>query len=346
MAFGVVDTTMGSATTPMPIKHMKFQVGDIVKSIGDGEETGYFVGLATVMGYRADDSEFELEVLRHDGQIGGGRAYQGRPLWRCIEASLELVKQAKKVSQKTLDKQLIKKRNTFLKQYRVEFMRVRKHELVDRLDILTGERLVVRTKMLYLTSRWFRSKKEIGQYEIFLDCLRDEVLMINITKNSHLGEYDGPCIKNTHPCFGNIYDDIFNELNKKQFSELVTDCIDFAMTPNVEDGYISWGGFFERAKLLPKGYSYKKRLTDLGETHFLTPILGGLPQSQLSVNILQSVLSSDVSDLYPSSLLQAQQRQLEERRRDNIRRFSDLVISEVSSVATTGDTNYESDIAD
>lgn len=149
---------------------------------------------------------------------------------------------------------------TLQNKFKKEVTRLNTIPLLDSWWIDDERRLVVKTKDLIIRKSRWRKDRVAGQYLIRFDFrttqgLLDNVRVLNITKR--FNDYDSPTISHTKPCWGNIRNDIYLDLQTGNVYDLVNDMIGYICSPNDSAGFVAhpskgseyaWEHWFDRAK--------------------------------------------------------------------------------------------------
>ncbi len=210
------------------------------------------------------------------------------------------VREAKKqTSNLARDIRELKKKKRELEAETTEEKEQRAHNVV--LDVLKipgirdievdeKKRIFITTDEIMINKDYWKEPRNAGKYQILVDfyqphhsIIPDGVRVLNITKR--FLEYDHPCIKDTHCCWGTIAQDIVKDFKDRDLLELVVDLLLYISSPKDDSGWITyskkppeerhkqgWEQFLEFAKPMPKNFSFLKyekqketySLTDMG----------------------------------------------------------------------------------
>lgn len=144
-----------------------------------------------------------------------------------------------------------------------------------RLVFFVENCLRVRTKVIYIKMPYWEKRRKAGIFDILIPFEEGSKILIKNITHTHEGIYDSPTIKRAEPCWGNIGDDISNDLYFFEFYELIKDIIDFLKSTQVSNGYLAydgeledeydssdmaWDAFFSSLEKHPPGYSIEKYL--------------------------------------------------------------------------------------
>lgn len=147
---------------------------------------------------------------------------------------------------------------------------------IENIEVDEEKRIFITTNEIMITKEYWKEPRNAGQYQILIDfyqarhsIVRNGVRVLNITKR--FLEYDHPCIKDTHCCWGTIEQDIVKDYKDRDLLELVVDLLLYISSPNDDSGWITyskkppterhkqgWEQFLEFAKPMPKNFSFLK----------------------------------------------------------------------------------------
>ena len=139
--------------------------------------------------------------------------------------------------------------------------------LFESIHIDAKKRIVVTTKPISVKMKEpivegsiekVEVEKVAGKYQIRIDFsqenAREGIEIINITQRFE--GYQSPTISGTRCCLGDFSSDLQRDFDTCDLHELISDLIDYIASPNDKNGYTRWVFFFEKAKPLPKNYSF------------------------------------------------------------------------------------------
>jgi len=139
-----------------------------------------------------------------------------------------------------------------------------------------GEDIVFETKELFVSDFYMDCKAKIkrktkkprllGGFTIVLNISKTNIMMAVANRDFNSDGYDLPTIQQNRCCWGNIYEDIKNDLRDLKISEFINDMIGYLESPHNRSAFIRWKRYFadqEKRKLkrLPKA---DQRIITLG----------------------------------------------------------------------------------
>ncbi|MFA5013961.1 MAG: hypothetical protein WC549_00270 [Actinomycetota bacterium] len=229
-----------------------------------------------------------------------------------LDKKLKTIAKTKGQLEEKYKKLMQTKRSELVEEHRKLITQLKLNTLVEKIEVDTKKRLVVTTRLIKVKAdKWLRAK-ELGVFQIRIDFSKSSfdqgIEILNITKR-HDGGYDSPTINNTHPCWGNLKNDIDKEFKEKDYYELIVDLIDYISSPNIDAGYVkSWGDFFKHAKRQPDNYCFERydqdekgnKIGTMGEARLISISMSGVSTSpSVSTSTIQST-----SDRLTSSSLE------------------------------------------
>lgn len=154
-----------------------------------------------------------------------------------------------------LEKKLEKEKKEFQeKSFEKEFEKIKALEKISDIYLL-GKDIVFETTDLCVVDFYMdcnktfkkKTKKEqhLGKFAIRIN---QDFNKMSVTNLSYESSYDLPTIKTGACCWGNIQQDIKDDLNKHNILEFIQDMLGYLETPENQGAYIRWDKYFEGRK--------------------------------------------------------------------------------------------------
>lgn len=187
------------------------------------------------------------------------------------QQTLSTLVRSKTVLEEKYKSMTAKKKAELIAEYKDIILKLKTHPLVNKFSVDTHNRVIVTTHSLPVKKPTWKRSRLAGIYQIKIDfaqtAINNAIHILNCTQRQD--GHDSPTISNTSPCWGNISTDITNDFKTQDLYELVIDLMDYIMSPNDNDGYITgpgattndkkgWEAFFNKAKKMPEGYSFEQ----------------------------------------------------------------------------------------
>jgi len=129
--------------------------------------------------------------------------------------------------------------------------RLEKDPRIDRFSLDTKKRILLFTTPLAIRKPSWNKEKIAGVYKIRINMYQQNmdapIRILNLTQHSNF--HDSPTINDTFPCWGNIEDDLLQDLSSHRIDELCIDLLDYIQSPNDKNGFLlnGWDTWFEHA---------------------------------------------------------------------------------------------------
>lgn len=173
----------------------------------------------------------------------------------------------KNILKEKRDSFLRDKGDSFKKNLQEAILLIKKTLPVKSIQLYSKKRILITTKMLKVFGFGWKKPRNIGKYQIRIDFsqsfFKDGIKILNITQR--FKNHDSPTICDTNPCYGNVSSDIEEEFNSLDLHGLISDLIDYIVSPRTIDGYLGkdgdktkgWEQFLSSPTKMLKGYSFK-----------------------------------------------------------------------------------------
>ena len=188
------------------------------------------------------------------------------------------------------------KEQRFKKKLEIHLDVLKQHKLINKVTVDQNDRIHITTGILYVQLK--KVNRIIGKFEIMIDYNNSYKSVRILNLSQRFERTDNPHIQDTHPCWGNIEDEIHQLLTRRDLLSLIDTILYYIVSSKDLDGYTQWAYWLSHAKPVKIGYSIEKYDAGMNDLQVAPGINVPLRQQQENARYHQAA-TRDANGGYP-----------------------------------------------